>query len=197
MFIFIFCCFITQSVFADAKIIVLGDSISAGYGIKQEQSWVSLLQQRLAEKEYRYQTVNASISGDTTSGGLQRIDNILTNHAPAIVIIELGGNDGLRGLNLKATKRNLLQIIEKCKKNKSKILLIGMQLPPNYGYAYTNQFARIFESLSNEKNIALVPFMLKGIESNMHYFQKDGIHPTAAAQIILLDNIWPMLEPLL
>jgi len=158
---------------------------------------VSLLQQRLIEKEYPYQTVNASITGDTTSGGLQRIDNILTNHTPAIVIIELGGNDGLRGLNLKATKQNLLRIIEKCKKNNSIVLLVGMQLPPNYGFAYTNQFAKIFESLSNEENVALVPFMLKGIESNKHYFQKDGIHPTAAAQIVLLDNIWPMLEPLL
>ena len=158
---------------------------------------MSLLQQRLIEKEYPYQTINASITGDTTSGGLQRIDNILANHKPAIVIIELGGNDGLRGLNLNAIKQNLLQIIEKCKKSNSRVLLVGMQLPPNYGLVYTNQFAKIFESLAIEENIALVPFMLKGIESNMQYFQKDGIHPTADAQIILLDNVWPMLEPLL
>ena len=179
------------------KIVVLGDSISAGFGIKQNRSWVSLLQQRLEEKEYAYQTINASISGDTTSGGLNRIDNILSNHSPAIIIVELGGNDGLRGLKLKTIKQNLLKIVEKCEQNKSKVLLVGMQLPPNYGFVYTSQFSKIFQSIAQEKNIPTVPFIFKGFENNMKYFQDDGIHPTEEAQIFLLDNIWPTLQKIL
>ena len=197
LIIFLCCCFTVPNIFADAKIVVLGDSISASYGIKQEQSWVALLQQRLRDKDYPYQTINASISGDTTSGGLQRIDKVLANHSPAIVIVELGGNDGLRGLSLKTIRQNLLDIITKCEQKNVKVLLAGMQLPPNYGVAYTNGFSRIFTSLSAEKNIPLVPFILQGIESDMRYFQEDRIHPNAKAQIVLLDNVWPILEPML
>ena len=195
--VLIICCLITPHAIASAKIVVLGDSISAGFGIKQKESWASLLQLKLNKEKYAYQVINASISGDTSSGGLLRIDNILTRETPAIVIIELGGNDGLRGLKLKTVKQNLKDIIEKCHTHGAKTLLVGMQLPPNYGLAYTTQFSKIFTSLAHEKQIPVVPFIFEGIESNMKYFQQDGIHPTAEAQSILLNNIWPQLKPML
>jgi len=194
---FLYCCFLTQVVFASTNILVIGDSISAGYGLQQNQSWVSLLQQRIDKKEYPYIVINASISGDTSDNGLLRIKTSLELHKPSIVVIELGGNDGLRGLSLKNMKKNLAEIIHLCQQKKSKVLLVGMNLPPNYGPAYTQRFSEIYVELAKEFNIPLVPFLLKGIESNLKYFQKDQIHPTAEAQKFLLNNVWEGLHPLL
>lgn len=178
-------------------IMVLGDSLSAAYGIDREQGWVSLLQQRLVQTGYPQRVVNASVSGETTSGALSRLDRELRLHAPAIVIVELGGNDGLRGLPLDQTRSNLSAIIASARKHGAQVLLAGMQLPPNYGSAYTTAFQRIYADLAAEHDIALLPFLLEGLAHDERHFQNDGIHPVAAAQPIILDNVWAKLAPLL
>ncbi|MDR2876684.1 MAG: arylesterase [Chromatiales bacterium] len=176
-------------------VLVLGDSLSAAYGIDREKGWVSLLQQRLTQTGHQERVVNASISGEATSGGLARLARELDLHTPEIVIVELGGNDGLRGLSLDQTRNNLSAIITTAQKQRAHVLLIGMQLPPNYGSAYTAAFQRIYADLAAKHTVALVPFLLDRL--NYDQFQNDGIHPIAAAQPILLDNVWPQLEKLL
>lgn len=182
---------------AQQNILVLGDSLSASYGLAQEHGWVSLLQRRLSSESRPYRVVNASISGETTSGGLYRIDALLANHRPAIVILELGANDGLRGLSLEATRGNLEGMIQRARKSGAKVLLIGMRIPPNYGPSYAEPFQKLFETLAKKYRIARVPFLLAPIAGKREYFQADGLHPTAEAQVLILDTVWPMLQPLL
>ena len=181
---------------AQAKntILVLGDSLSAGYGINPAQGWVALLQQRLKREGMAFYVINSSISGDTTSGGLNRIDADLKRTQPVLTIIELGGNDGLRGLPIATIKRNLLSLITKAKAAKSKVILVGVRLPPNYGEVYNAQFAQIFQDLAKEQQVSLVPFFLNHIDSNTSLMQADGIHPTTQAQGILLDNVWGAIK---
>lgn len=186
-----------QPVSRAQNILVLGDSLSASYGLAQTSGWVSLLQQRLAKEKFPQQVINASISGETTSGGLYRMDALLAKHKPSVVILALGANDGLRGLPLKATQANLEKMIRGAKKNHAQVLLIGMRLPPNYGPAYTEKFHGLFEQLALKYHTKRVPFLLAQIATQREYFQADGLHPTAAAQPLLLDTVWPVLLPML
>ncbi len=178
-------------------ILVIGDSLSAGYGVPLEQGWVRLLRQRLAQRAPAYRVVNASISGDTTRGGLERLGPALARYQPDIVILELGGNDGLRGLSLEQTHDNLAGMIEKARDGGARVLLVGMRLPPNYGPAYTQRFHDIYPELARHYGIALVPFLLEGVAGREELMQADGIHPRPAGQPRLLDNVWPYLKPLL
>ncbi len=182
---------------AAQTILVLGDSLSAAYGLPQDRGWVSLMQQRLLAERYPQRVINASISGETTSGGLYRIDALLASHQPQVVILELGANDGLRGLSLDATQSNLDALIRRAKHSGAQVLLIGMRLPPNYGPAYTEKFQHLFETLAAKYHIKRVPFLLAPIASKRTYFQADGLHPTAAVQPLLLDTVWAELKPLL
>lgn len=181
----------------EARIVVLGDSLSAAHGILPEEGWVALLQTQLQQEKFKYQVINASISGDTTAGGAARLPALLDKYQPAIVILELGANDGLRGLPLDVMESNLNQMIQQSKSQGAKVLLIGMRLPPNYGPAYTKQFQATYAKLAQEDKIALLPFLLDGVGDNKALFQEDGLHPTAAAQSRILDNVWQALEKLL
>ncbi len=183
------------SAHAEKNILVFGDSLSAGYGIALEESWPHLLQQELQETRSDLQVINASISGETTSGGLRRIGNALRQHKPAIVIVELGANDGLRGYPNKDTQINLSKIIDLSQQNNARVLLAGMQLPPNYGQTYTTQFHKIFTDLSQQYRIPLLPFLLEGVKPEQ--FQPDNLHPTAQAQPRIMHNILQELKPLL
>ncbi|MFT3931544.1 MAG: arylesterase [Spongiibacteraceae bacterium] len=174
-------------------ILVLGDSLSAAYGIPREQGWVSLLQQRLENGN----VVNASISGETTDGGLARIPALLQKHNPTIAIIELGANDGLRGFQIQRTRDNLAQIISLCQKANAKVLLIGMKIPPNYGLKYTSDFYETYTLTAKQFNIPLVPFLLDGVATDPGLMQDDGLHPRATAQPKLLNTVWHYLKPLL
>jgi len=178
-------------------ILVLGDSISAGYGLPPGTGWTHLLQQRLVERGYVHRVVNASISGDTTAGGRSRLPALLGRHKPAIVVIELGGNDGLRGGSLAATRENLVAMTAATKASGAKPLLVGMKLPPNYGPAYTREFDAIFADVAKAQRVPLVPFFFAGFGEDRSGFQPDGIHPSELAQPKLLDNVWPALERLL
>jgi acyl-CoA thioesterase I len=178
-------------------ILVLGDSLSSAYGIDVDSGWVQLLQKRLQERQAGYRVVNASISGDTTSGGAARLPRALEKHRPEIVIVELGGNDGLRGLPLSVTRVNLERIIVDSQTAGARVLLLGMRLPPNYGPAYTNAFHAIYQELADRYDAARVPFLLEGIGGVDEMMQADGIHPRAEAQPLMLDNVWPYLKPLL
>ena len=178
-------------------ILVFGDSISAGYGLPLEQGWVELLRTRLKVQGYGYQVVNASVSGETTAGGLARLPRALELHHPSIVILELGGNDGLRGLPIAQMRTNLTQMTTLSTAAGAKVLLLGMRMPPNYGPEYTKQFAMVFSDLATEKKISLVPFLLTDIALSPALLQADDIHPNAQGQPILLDNVWPTLKPLL
>ena len=178
-------------------ILVFGDSISAGYGLPQEQGWVELLRTRLKSQGYGYQVVNASVSGETTAGGLARLPRALELHHPGIVILELGGNDGLRGLPIAQMRTNLTQMANLSSAAGAKVLLLGMRMPPNYGPQYTEQFAMVFSDLAAERKIPLVPFLLTDIALSPALLQNDDIHPNALGQPILLDNVWPTLKPLL
>ena len=178
-------------------ILVLGDSLSAGYGIPAEQGWVSLLQRRLAERGFPHQVVNASISGDTTSGGLSRLPAALERHRPALVILELGANDGLRGQPPMAMANNLARMIELSQQAGARVLLAEMRIPPNYGPLYTQKFQATFGELAKRYDIPLIPFLLEGVAGNPALTQDDGLHPRAEAQPRVLDNVWPTLEPLL
>ena len=180
---------------AAKNILVFGDSLSAGYGIARDDSWVNLLQQELGKNHPQYEVVNASISGETTSGGLRRIAKALQQHQPAVVIIELGANDGLRGSAIAETEKNLNQIIKQVQQANAKVLLLGIQLPPNYGLDYTRQFRALYPRLAKRHKVALVPFMLQGIEPEQ--FQADNLHPSAAGQPAILRNVLPSLLPLL
>lgn len=176
-------------------ILVLGDSLSAGYGIAAEQSWPSLLQKELKRKRPEYQIVNASISGETTSGGRQRITALLQQHHPKIVIIELGANDGLRGLGITTIETNLDEIIKAARQSRSSVLLVGMKLPPNYGETYITQFEKIYPRLAKRHRIRLLPFLLEGVSAQQ--FQPDNLHPTAEAQPLLMRSVLKELTPLL
>ena len=178
-------------------ILVFGDSISAGYGLPLEQGWVELLRTRLKTQGYGYQVVNASVSGETTAGGLARLPRALELHHPNIVIVELGGNDGLRGLPIAQMRANLTQMVNLSVAAGAKVLLLGMRMPPNYGPQYTEQFAMVFSELAAEKKIPLVPFLLTDIALSPALLQSDDIHPNVLGQPILLDNVWPTLKPLL
>jgi len=179
------------------SILVVGDSLSAGYGIELRDGWVALLQQRLTRQGYPYTVVNASISGDTTAGGRARLAGALKRHHPQIVILELGANDGLRGLPLRETRANLEAMIKAAQSAGARVLLIGMQLPPNYGPDYTGKFRAIYQELAQRYSLSLVPFLLEGVALTPKLMQPDGLHPRAAAQPRLLDNVWPYLEQLL
>ena len=178
-------------------ILIFGDSLSAEYGLARGTGWAALLNQRLTEKRVDYSVANVSISGETTSGGAARIDAILKQTRPAVIVIELGGNDGLRGLSLDATRTNFEAMIKASTAAGAKIVLAGMQLPPNYGAAYTNAFRALYSDLAARHKAALVPFFLEGVADQRELFQADGIHPAAAAQGTLLDNVWAILAPLL
>jgi acyl-CoA thioesterase I len=185
---------------AAAKIMVLGDSISAEYGLPRGSGWVALLEQRLQTEKLPFTVVNASISGDTTAGGRSRLPALLAQHRPAVVVIELGGNDALRGLALASTRQNLQAMTQAAQAAGAKVLLAGMQVPPNYGRDYAQQFAGLFSSVAQAHKTALVPFLLQGVADGpdpLALFQPDRIHPSAAAQPIMLNNLWPALRPLL
>jgi acyl-CoA thioesterase I len=182
---------------ATKSILVLGDSLSAEYGLSRGAGWISLLQNRLETEKIDAKIINASISGETTSGGRSRLPSLLKNHRPTHVLIELGANDGLRGLSLTATESNLQNIVNSAKESGAHVLLIGMQLPPNYGADYSKRFAAMFPRLAKSNRVGLVPFLLDGIATDPDMFQADRIHPTAQAQPVLLDSVWPHLKPLL
>lgn len=179
------------------RILVLGDSLSAAYGIPLERGWVQLLQTRLETEGYGYEVVNASVSGDTTGAALTRLPRALELHQPDIVIVELGGNDGLRGTPVGQMRRNLEAIIEKSRAAEAEVLVTGIMIPPNYGAEYTARFNAVYTSLGDRLNVALVPFILDGVALEPSLMQADGIHPTAAAQPRILDNVWPTLQPML
>lgn len=181
--------------YAVKNILVFGDSLSAGYGIAREAAWVSLLQKKLMQHHPAYEVINASISGETTTGGVRRIEQALQQHQPAIVIIELGANDGLRGATLIESEKNLSAIILKSKKAQARVLLLGIQLPPNYGLSYTQQFRGLYPKLAQKHEVALVPFMLEGVTAEQ--FQADNLHPNAAAQEQILRNVMRVLDRLL
>ena len=181
-------------------ILVVGDSLSAEYGLQRGSGWVALLEKRLTQEKIAATVVNASISGDTTSGGRSRLPALLAQHQPAVVIIELGGNDALRGLPLAMTERNLAEMARAAKAAGAKVLLAGMQVPPNYGRQYNEDFAALFGKVAKAEGTALLPFLLKGVgdaPNASELFQPDRIHPKEAAHPIILGNVWPILRPLL
>lgn len=190
---------LAQAAFAKpgGVIVVLGDSLSSAYGLNVESGWVQLLQDRLDEDGTGYRVVNASISGDTSNGGAARLPAELGKHSPDIVIVELGGNDGLRGLPLEVTRQNLERIIVESRAAGARVLLVGMRLPPNYGPAYTAAFHGIYEALGEKHDVARVPFLLDGVGGVDELMQPDGIHPRVEAQPRMLENVWPHLKPLL
>nr|WP_238266679.1 arylesterase [Cupriavidus pauculus] len=182
---------------AGPAVLVLGDSLSAEYGIARGTGWVSLMQERLRRERFDYSVVNASISGETTVGGKTRLPDLLTRHKPAIVVVELGANDALRGLSLSSTEANLRGIIGDAQKAGAQVVLVGMRIPPNYGADYTERFFALYSKLSKEYRTQLVPFFLDKVVTRPEWFQDDRIHPTSAAQSTLLDTVWPALKPLL
>ena len=191
----VFCLLLLLSgpVLAAPTILVFGDSLSAAYGIPRESGWVSLLQRHLP----RHSVVNASVSGETTAGGLTRLPQVLEAQRPHITIIELGANDGLRGLPMQQTARNLEAMIDLAKKHGSQVLLVGMRLPPNYGPAYVHKFQALFAQVAKARKVRLVPFLLDGVAEQRDRFQADGLHPDAGAQAQLMDNVWRELKPML
>ena len=182
---------------AAGTILIVGDSISAALGLDTRLGWASLLQQRLKEQGYDDQVVNASISGDTSAGGLSRLPALLAEHKPDVVIVELGANDGLRGQPPAQLKQNLAEMVDASQKAGAKVLLLGMLLPPNYGPRYIQAFAKVYTDVASEKKVALVPFFLEGVGGHPELIQADGLHPKAEAQGRLLDNVWPTLKLLL
>jgi len=182
---------------ATKTVLVLGDSLSAEYGIARGSGWVSLLERRLRDQGIDAKVINASISGETTSGGRARLPALLRQHEPQVVVIELGGNDGLRGLPLKAAEGHLRAMIRASQDANARVLLVGMQIPPNYGRAYTQRFSSMYGTLARETGAELVPFLLAGVAEAPELFQSDRIHPTAEAQLAMLNNVWPKLKPLL
>jgi acyl-CoA thioesterase-1 len=181
-------------------ILVLGDSLSAEYGLPRNTGWVSLLDQQLASEHRPWTVVNASISGDTTSGGRARLPDLLRQYHPRLVIIELGANDALRGLDLNHTQQNLASMVQSCQQSNAKVLLVGMQVPPNFGPDYSNRFSQLFSAVAKNTHSPVVPFFLKGIadvQNSQQWFQADGIHPVAQAHPIMLSNVWNELKKLL
>ena len=191
---------LAQALAAQPTILVVGDSLSAEYGLKRGTGWVALLERQLAAEKLATRVVNASISGDTTSGGRSRIAALLVQHRPTHVVIELGGNDALRGLPLAMTEENLAWMVQAAQKAVAKVLLVGVQLPPNYGGDYGNRFSGLFEKVARQHKAAVVPFLLKGVADGpdpTRFFQADRIHPTEEAQAAMLQNVWPELKKLL
>jgi acyl-CoA thioesterase-1 len=194
------CCVLAAAPAAASQartILVFGDSLSAAYGIAQDRSWVSLLEKRLQTENAGYSVANASLSGETTTGGASRIGGALKTHQPQIVVIELGANDGLRGQSLAVMRKNLETIIDASRRANARVLLVGMKLPPNYGTAYTEKFQQTFAEVAREKKIAYVPFLLDGFAEDARYFLQDRVHPTAEAQALILETVWKELKPLL
>jgi len=186
-----------NAVASPRTILVFGDSLSAAYGIRPEQGWVALLTQRLQSQGYGYQIVNASVSGETSDGGLERLPRTLELHRPAIVILELGANDGLRGLPVSETRANLARMVELSQAAAARVLLVGIRIPPNYGPRYSADFARIFPELANEYHVPLVPFLLEKVALDPARMQADGLHPNAPGEPAVLETLWPYLKPLL
>ncbi len=182
---------------SDRTILVFGDSLSAALGLRAEQGWAELLARRLQTQGYGYAVVNASVSGETSSGGLQRLPRALELHRPAIVILELGANDGLRGLPLEAMRDNLAQMIRLSQTAGARVVLAGIRIPPNYGPRYGDQFAAVYPALAEQFRLPLVPFLLQDVALNPDLMQADGLHPNAAGEPVVLDNVWPHLKPLL
>jgi len=178
-------------------VLIVGDSISAAFGLDTRAGWVALLEKRLAQQGFDDKVVNASITGDTSANGLARLPAQLAAHKPDLVLLELGGNDGLRGMPVAQLQQNLASMIDLSRKAGAEVLLLGMQLPPNYGARYTKAFAQVYQTLAEEKKVALVPFLLEGVGGVPTLMQADGVHPTAGAQGKLLENVWPTLKPLL
>ncbi|HEU4708888.1 MAG TPA: arylesterase [Methylophilaceae bacterium] len=185
----------TPALAAGPTILVFGDSLSAAYRMPQEQGWVSLLQQRLKTEGFPYQVVNASVSGETTSGGLSRLPITLRQHRPDIVLLELGANDGLRGLPLAQMRKNLETMIKTSKDFNAKVVLLGIKIPPNYGPTYTREFSQSFKELAAQYDLPLVDFFLDGVAGKPQFTLDDGLHPTSSAQPYILNNIWPVLRP--
>jgi len=182
---------------SDRTILVFGDSLSAAYGIQPEQGWVALLKQRLQTQGYGYQIVNASVSGETSGGGLERLPRALKLHQPATVVLELGANDGLRGLPVDETRDNLAHMVQLSQAAGARVLLVGIRIPPNYGPRYTESFARIFPELAQQYHLPFVPFLLERVALDPTFMQSDGMHPNARAEPRILDTLWPYLVPLL
>ena len=178
-------------------LLVYGDSLSSGYGLPKDQAWVHLLAERLKQQRMDYTVANASISGETTLGGVKRINATLAQHKPAIVLLALGGNDGLRGHSVDTMRAQLEAIIDACRKSKSQVVLIGMRMPPNYGSAYANKFHAVFEDIAKRHKLAYLPFLLEGFGDKPDWFQADGIHPAVKAQPVMLEAVWKTLLPLL
>lgn len=194
---FILIALVASAAQAAQTIVIFGDSLSAAYGIQPNKGWVALLESKLKQQNSEYKVINASISGETTSGGLTRFDQMLKTHQPEIVVIELGANDGLRGLSLTEMQSNLNSMIAKAKAKNATVMLLGIKIPPNYGIQYTQKFSAIFATLAQKYKLNLVPFFLDGVAGNRKLIQDDGLHPNAVAQAKLLENIWPKLEGLL
>ena len=188
--------FSTLPAHAAKTVLVMGDSLSAGYGIRPDQAWPALLGQRLTEKRLDYSVANLSISGETTAGGRSRLDAALKAHRPAVVVIALGANDGLRGLPLAQMRDNLGAMIEAARTAGARVALVGMRLPPNYG-PYASDFQRGFVDIAKDKKVPLVEFLLEPVATQQRYFQADNLHPVAEAQPLILDHVWPTLAPLL
>lgn len=185
-------------VLAQAKtLVVYGDSLSAAHGIAEEDGWVSLLEARMAQEAPEWDVVNASISGETTNGGLRRIEGMLEIQAPELVILELGGNDGLRGKDPATIRSHLATMVERLRAGGARVLLVGIEIPPNYGRAYTDAFRQQYRTLAADKDLAFIPFLLEGIHNREGMMQDDGIHPTARAQPLIRDHVWEVLKPLL
>ena len=182
---------------AAGTVLVVGDSISAAFGLDTRLGWVTLLEQRMKDEGFTDKVVNASISGDTSAGGQARLPALLAEHKPELVILELGGNDGLRGQQPAQLQQNLASMIDRSRDAGAKVLLLGMQIPPNYGPRYTNAFKAVYSDVAAEKKIPLVPFFLEGVGGIPELMQADGLHPAAGAQGKLLENVWPTLKPLL
>ncbi|MCE3264292.1 MAG: family lipase [Pseudoduganella sp.] len=187
----------TNAYSASKTVLVVGDSLSAEYGISRGAGWVSLLEQRLKEQKLGASVVNASVSGETTSGGRTRLPSLLSKHKPAVVVIELGANDGLRGLPVPAAEANLRAMIDASRKAGAQVLLVGMRMPPNYGRDYAERFFAMYGALSKDVKVPLAPFMLDGVAQKPELFQPDRLHPLAEAHPIILGNIWPHLQPIL
>ncbi len=187
----------TSAYSAPKNLLVLGDSLSAEYGLERGRGWASLLQQRLQQDRLDTTVINASISGDTTIGGKNRLPALMEQHKPQVLVIELGSNDALRGLSLKASQDNLQAMIDLARQYKARVLLVGMQIPPNYGPDYTRRFAEMYQALAHQNKLPLVPFFMEGIAADLSLFQADRIHPNEQAQPRLLNNVWPQLKPLL
>jgi acyl-CoA thioesterase-1 len=182
---------------ADRTILVFGDSLSAAYGLKSDQGWVALLDKRLRAQGYGYNVVNASISGETTSGGLQRLPRALELNKPEILVLELGANDALRGLPLAVAKDNLSKMVDLAQKARARVLLVGMRIPPNYGPKYTADFVQMYKDISTQQRVPLLPFLLESVALDSSRMQEDGLHPNALGEPAVLDTLWPQLVPLL